>query len=198
MLPLLAVAVVAAILVVDHVVLPNGHLPRVIQGLEDEPAHALTALVLLAALNPAWLKRFSIAVGSAAILIDADHLPKEFGYDILTRGTTRPYSHSFATVAMVLLVTLLLPAASRGIGLAVALGLLAHFLRDVATNALPLLWPLTREDFRIPYLSYALILVAAAGIIVLRSRSDAARAAPGPARAAAPASNLPPAIGRRS
>jgi len=197
-LPLLAVAVVAGILAVDYFVLPNGHLSRVLQGLEDEPAHALTALLLLAALNPAWLERFWVPVGITAILIDADHLPKEFGYDILTRGTTRPYSHSFTTVVIVLLVTLLLPAASRGIGLAVTFGLLAHFFRDLATNAVSLLWPLTREGFRIPYLSYALVLVAAAGIILVRSRFDEARAAPASARPPASYPSQPRAVRHQS
>jgi hypothetical protein len=56
----------------------------------DEPAHLLTALLVLWALGPRVCERFLVPALVASVAIDIDHIPSEFGVTWLTAGTPRP------------------------------------------------------------------------------------------------------------
>jgi inner membrane protein len=123
---------------------------RGVLGAVDEAAHLATGVLVLG-------RRPAAEVLAASVLIDADHVPKEwFGADWLTRGTPRPYTHSLATVA-----------AAFALGRrAAALALLAHLLRDMSdpTTGVALLWPVSRRGLSLRQGAYHL----AAGALAAR------------------------------
>ena len=107
----------------------------------DHPAHVATA-ALLGGTDRVYL--------AGSLLPDVDHVPMAFGHPKV--GAPRPNTHSLAVVAAAA------PASRR-----LAAGAAAHFVRDLAMDpGVPLLWPLTRRRFRVPYGAYALLVLAAA------------------------------------
>jgi inner membrane protein len=156
----------AAVCAVDAV-LAHRAPPRLAAAVLDEAAHLVTTLLFLGAVG---MPPSTPALGGAvagAVLLDLDHLPKELGWDGLTRGSRRPYAHSLAGVAGAVLLAARLrrpPPATR----AAAAGLVLHLVRDMATGGVPLLWPLTRRGAAVPYASYAAALVLWAGLLVRR------------------------------
>jgi inner membrane protein len=135
----------------------------------DDPAHLATAAIALLAFR-ARRTGFVAAALVMSVAIDLDHLPRQLGSDVLTSGTTRPYTHSLAGV---LFLTLLALAATRrrDIALGVAAGMAAHFLRDIATGGgLALFWPLTDAAVRVPYVVYAIVVIGLAVVAVARGR----------------------------
>jgi inner membrane protein len=173
--PILAVLVVVAVDAIFRRVDP----PLVVAAVLDESAHLMTALLLLGALMPHPRREWLVSVVVGASLIDVDHIPMEFDWDYFTRGTDRPYSHSLLTIVAAALIVPLIGAAPTAIGRGVAFGLATHFLRDMATGGVPLLWPITKESVTIGYTPYIVLLVAAAVIVILRgARSDARRQIP--------------------
>jgi membrane-bound metal-dependent hydrolase YbcI (DUF457 family) len=141
--------------------------PRRVSGPLDEIAHAATAISLVVPLQSDAGTIRSIGVLGGAVLLDLDHLPQVFGARWLAATGERPYPHS-------LLFVLLLAGAGRmsedrwrqGIQGA-AIGVTTHLLRDMATGGVLFYWPLIRTSIRIPYWSYAslLILFAVARIV---------------------------------
>jgi inner membrane protein len=81
---------------------------------------------------------------------------------------------------MVLLAALALPRRTRWLLLGAAAGVLLHLLRDVATGpGVPLLWPLSDASARVPYWTYAVLVLALAGLAGLATYgAGSARAAP--------------------
>jgi inner membrane protein len=136
-------------------------------GLLDEPAHLLTAWLLLTAAGVRRQVLVWALVGS--VLIDVDHVPLYAGAEVTTGGGGRPVSHSLLT----LLVLLALAAAWRSqrlrlVGLTAGVGL--HLVRDVALGpGVPVLWPLLRESVRVPYALYLGLLVLAAVVATWRT-----------------------------
>jgi inner membrane protein len=148
-------------------------------GLLDEPAHLLTAWLVVRALPvraaPPWLCRWAL-VGSVAI--DLDHLPLYLGNPGFLVDDSRPPTHSLALVVLLLAVALLRPLRRPAAGLAV--GVLLHFVRDVATGpGVPLWWPMDDAVLRVPYPLYLAVLGVAAVIATLRW-DGARRVLPGP------------------
>ena len=95
--------------------------------------------VLLAAALPARMRRGAFA---GALVIDVDHAPSELGQEWLREGGAgRPYPH-----------TLLTPLAVAALSPAAALGILAHFGRDLCdpTTGVRLLWPLSKRELGVP------------------------------------------------
>lgn len=136
-------------------------------GALDESCHVLTA-VLLVQLLPRRVREYSfwpVIVGSFAI--DVDHIPGSLGYDFLTQGTPRPYTHSLLTLA-VLVICGVLWRRRRPLLLGLALGVTLHFFRDLAENSsgVSLLWPFSDHAFSYPHSVY---IAAMCGTVVVAS-----------------------------
>jgi inner membrane protein len=132
----------------------------------DELAHFLTALLMLQLLPAGQRVRFAAPALLASVAIDLDHVPQYLGYDFLTAGTARPYTHSLLTVVVVLALALALRR-QRRVLTGVALGLLLHFFRDLAEgngSAVSLLWPLSDRGYSYPHGTYLALMVAAAAV----------------------------------
>ncbi len=139
-----------------------SHLGFPALGLLDEPAHAATAILVLAALKPGHPLQWLIAFFVGAVGIDLDHVPLLFGSDAFSSGTGRPYTHSLLTVALALGLAAATPR-GRSVVLAFALGLVTHLSRDLATGGgVALLWPFTPHRLLVPYVAWvgSLSLVA--------------------------------------
>jgi hypothetical protein len=114
----------------------------------DHAAHLATAALLIDLRKRPRGWTASYLAGS--ILPDLDHVPLAFQDP--TPGDPRPRSHSLLAIA---------PAAAGS--RATAAGMVAHFARDLALDpGVPLLWPLRRGTLRVPYVTYAAALIAAA------------------------------------
>lgn len=136
--------------------------PIPILGALDETAHVVTAIVVLAVFG--WSSaavRMTCWALLGSVLIDIDHLPLyTFAPQFSVGG--RPPTHSLVTI-----VTLVAAAGAirrwRGPLLGLALGLVLHFARDVATGyGVPLLFPASPIGIRIPYWTYAAAVGVAA------------------------------------
>jgi MYXO-CTERM domain-containing protein len=131
----------------------------------DEIAHALTTLLVLWAVGGRLYQRFLTSALIASVAIDIDHIPARLGARWLTDGTPRPYTHSLATVLVVLLVAFVWRR-RREVLLGVVVGLMLHFWRDLSEfgSSVALLWPLTKHAFSLPHPSYLVLMaVAVAG-----------------------------------
>jgi hypothetical protein len=149
-----ALGCLATIAVADYVI-QRRRPPWLVVGMFDHPAHVATALLLRRHPTPAYL------VGS--LLPDLDHVPLALRFVHPEPEDPRPVTHCLLTVPPV-------AAVSRD----AAIGMLAHFARDLGEGTgVPLLWPLTRRSFRVPYAAYAVLVLASA-----YSRSRPSRAAP--------------------
>lgn len=136
--------------------------PTVVDGALDEPAHLLTAVLLLGALSR-WLTgrvaRWAL-VGSVAL--DLDHVPLYLGWESIAAPGDRPVTHSLTTVVLLLAATTTVPALRAAV-LGLALGVGIHLVRDLATGpGVPLGWPLSDQSLTVPYQLYVLVLMAAA------------------------------------
>jgi hypothetical protein len=143
------------------------------RGLLDDPAHVATALVIFGALIR-WRgslpdPRFGWTMLACSWLIDLDHLPAEFGTDILTDGTPRPYTHALWVVILLTLAWAASrfravrsghprPAAAELVLAGAAWGVAAHFVRDIATAPMSFWWPVTDVSVEVPYWCYVLAL----------------------------------------
>lgn len=148
--------------------------PLPVAALLDESAHVATAALCLGAFHPDATPAFVAGAALGAVLIDADHLPKRLGWDVLTTATERPCTHAAATILAALLVAMRAEGARRELALGAAFGLAAHLARDAVTSdaGVPLLWPLTPRRLTLPYGLYAALLLLAWGAIVRRPRDD--------------------------
>lgn len=147
----LAIGCLATIVVADWTILRRK--PRwLLIGLADEPAHLATAVLVLLNLPPRP-RREVIAFLAGAVAIDVDHVPLALAPTHPAAGDPRPPTH-----------TLLVPAALAIAGQpSAALGVCAHYLRDVASEAgVPALAPLSDRVVRVPYPAYAAAITALA------------------------------------
>ena len=152
--------------------------PLLLLAALDEPAHLLTAWLVLAAAT-ARLSGLRVLpwVLAGAVLLDLDHVPLYLGLDVSVTPWGRPVSHSLLTVALLLLGA----AAVRRwrVPLAgLAVGVATQLLRDLATGpGVPLLWPALAQDVRLRYLPYAVVLAALAAVAAARRLSGRAAGA---------------------
>jgi inner membrane protein len=164
----LPVLLLAGVATDDALLLPRAPSYAVL-GLLDEPAHLATSGILLASLaagarRAGWPVAGAFAAGLLAggNLIDADHVPAVLGWDWLTRGTPRPYSHALLTVALLGAAAVAAHTTGRRRGAAVAAGLAAgvtgHLFRDLGTAPVALLWPFSDRSSTIPHGAYLLLL----------------------------------------
>jgi inner membrane protein len=152
-------------------VLANRRWSVPVTALLDEPAHLLTASVLLVAVLPARALPLAPWALAGAVLIDVDHvvlyLPALHGHI-----DGRPVTHSLATV----LILALAGTAARGRWrtplLGLALGVCLHLVRDLAAPiggpGVPLLWPVYTDALVLPYPSYSAVLVAVLAVVAVR------------------------------
>jgi hypothetical protein len=152
----LAIGCVATIAVADYVILRRR--PRwIIIGLFDEPAHLATAVLILLNLREPPRGTDAAAFLVASVAIDVDHLPQALRPLHPQAGDPRPPTHN-----------LLVPAALALAGQRwAALGVLAHFTRDVS-NASGI--PILKRERRLPYAIYA-ASIAALGLRAARQRA---------------------------
>jgi hypothetical protein len=180
-----SLALVAAVAVTDLTIPWHGwgFVPR---ALVDEPCHLATALVVLGAITRVrgylptpW---FAWTMLASSVLIDADHLPLEFGSSLLTAGTPRPYTHALWVVALLALLAVTarrwdrrartpISGAVMGILAGAAWGVSAHFLRDIATAPMSLWWPVSDVAVQVPYGWYLGALVVIVAVPPVRQRS---------------------------
>jgi hypothetical protein len=149
-----ALACLATVGVADYVI--HRRRPRwIVQGLFDHPAHVATAMLFRNAWPPAYL--------AGSLLPDLDHVPLALRLVHPDPGDPRPVTHCLLTVPPI-----------AAVSHEVAKGMLAHFARDLAVGTgVPLLWPLSARRLKLPYVAYAVLLLATA-----YSRSRPSRAAP--------------------
>jgi len=137
----------------------------------DEPAHLLTAAIILAALpRLSAATRLTALVGSVGI--DLDHIPLYvFGSAFAVDGG-RPQSHSLAAVLVLLSAARLVPAAARAYLVGAGLGVMLHLVRDAGTGpGVPLLWPFWPHAVRMPYFVYLVALGVAAIVAAVLARA---------------------------
>lgn len=138
--------------------------PLPVAGVLDEPAHAATTVLLLSALGRPLGSPFARAAVIASVAIDVDHLPQYLGKRFLTRGTARPYPHSLVTLGGVGAVALMSRGRWRQLALGVELGLAGHLFRDMTSSrrrgGVPLFWPRSRANVRLPYSLYPVVMGA--------------------------------------
>jgi inner membrane protein len=143
-------------------------------GVTDEPAHLLTALLILAAIRNATgvapSRRVLVALLLGCVLIDLDHLPLYAGWSGVANDG-RPFSHSLLTLLLLAGAAWLVPRAHRDVLLGAAVGVVLHLLRDLGTGpGVPLWWPLSTVDVRVPYAAYVGVVGIAAIVIALPGR----------------------------
>jgi inner membrane protein len=140
----------------------------------DELAHLLTTLIVLWALGPRICQRFLIPALVASVAIDLDHVPGELGYDFLTRGTPRPYTHSLLSIVVVLALAALWRL-RRDVMLGIAIGLAIHFWRDMAESdaGVSLLWPFSDHSFTLSHSGYLIAMGLFAAAAAVRCRRSA-------------------------
>jgi inner membrane protein len=151
-------------------VIPGGPL--------DETAHLMTTLLVGWALGRRVRDRFLLPALVASVAIDADHVPGALGYDFLTRGTPRPYTHSLLTLAAVLVVGVVWRS-RRDLLLGAALGLAIHFWRDMSESGagVSLAWPVSDHSFMLSHAGYLAAMAVFATVAVVSARFPARRSA---------------------
>lgn len=183
----------AAILVLDAVAQARTW-PLVVRGLLDEPAHVLTAWVVVAALAGYLPRTVALWALVAAVAIDVDHVPLYLSDYAFAADGGRPPTHSLGVAAALLLVAAL-PRAPRAALAGAALGVLLHLCRDLATGpGVALTWPFQDTAVVVPYEGYVVAVALVAGIASgrrlrrarrARSAEEPAPASPGPAETTA-------------
>jgi inner membrane protein len=153
--------------------------PIPVVGLLDEPAHLLTAGLVLAAFPRLLPGRARWWVLLGAVAIDVDHVPLYLWGAMAASPGGRPVTHSLLTVLVLLALATVLPRPRwRAAGAGLAVGVLLHFVRDVATGpGLPLVWPLSSTSVSLPYVVLVLVLAGLATTAAVR-RSRAPSRAP--------------------
>jgi len=144
------VGAAAALLVIDGLPLAVPATEGVATAF-DPVAHLATAVIVLVALRLSM--PVTVAAAVAVIAIDVDHIPAYLDWDGLTASSGRPYTHSVATIGLLLAVALV-SRRFRLVAAGAALGVAVHLWRDLVTGpGIPLLWPLSDDGARLPYLA---------------------------------------------
>jgi inner membrane protein len=172
------------ILGIDHWLLTGSH-ALLTTGIADETAHLSTMVIFLLAFPTLRNAGFIVGCLAGSVAIDFDHIPLFLGSNLLTEQTNRPFTHGVLTIAIVLALSGVARGTWRYVGLGVAVGLMAHFLRDMATSTagVPLLWPISTTGFMLPYPLYAAALAnALAWPVVVAALSPGSETRQGPGR----------------
>ncbi len=160
--PLLLVPVIVA---VDALLRGADWLP--LHGLADEVSHVMTAAIWLLAARGLGLDLHLVPGVIAAVLIDIDHAPDILGLASPPEGTSRPVTHAL-WIVLVVLASAMIARKHRASGVGIAVGLLSHLARDLATGAVLLWWPLADQRVSMPYATYILFTAALAALASTR------------------------------
>jgi inner membrane protein len=154
----------AAYRMVGATIMPGGAL--------DELAHVLTTLLMLWALAPSSGKGLGIAALGASVAIDLDHVPDRLGYQWLTAGTARPYTHSLLTIALIIFAAFCVRR-PRDVLFGAAFGVAVHLFRDLAEigSGVSLLWPISDHAFSILHGVYIGAMAGITTVALLRASS---------------------------
>jgi inner membrane protein len=172
------------ILGIDHWLLGGPH-TLLATGIADETAHLSTMVIFLLAFSRLGHAGFIVGCLVGSVAIDLDHLPLFLGSNLLTEQTNRPFTHGLLTIAIVLALSVVARGTWKYVGLGLAVGLAAHFLRDIATSTagVPLLWPIATTGFMLPYPLYAAALASAlAYLVIVAALSSVSATRQGPGR----------------
>lgn len=170
------------ILGIDHWMLggPHALLPT---GIADETAHLSTMVIFLLAFPTLRNTGFIAGCLAGSVAIDLDHIPLFLGSNLLTGQTNRPFTHGLVTIIIVLAISVAARGTWRYVGIGIAVGIAAHFLRDMATSTagVPLLWPISTTGFMLPYPVYAAALASAvASMLIVAAASPGSQTQQGP------------------
>ena len=156
--------------------------PIAMAAVLDEPAHLMTAGILMAALLPSRARRAVPWALAGAVLIDLDHVPLYLWGSLMAADSGRPVTHSLATIVALSAAALVSRRRARTALLGLALGVGLHLVRDLGTGpGVPLWWPIESHRVLVPYLAYFATLIAGALVAVGRRtwrRPDLSRAGP--------------------
>ena len=159
----------ALILIIGIDAQVRGDESLLVHGLADEVAHLLTAIICLAAVRAMGVPVHWLPGIIGGVIIDLDHIPLLLDLVSPVPGSSRPESHSLASVAVVLAVGLVVPqwrAATWSMGY----GMVTHLFRDTATGSTPLWWPAVATPVHLRYSLYLLVLVVLAAIAAVSAR----------------------------
>ncbi len=186
-----SLALLAVIVATDSVLLSQSW-SFVIRAVLDEPCHLLTDVILLGTITR-WRGRapgrpFTWALLVMSIAIDVDHLPLELGLGPGLYGDLpRPVTHALWVPALLVAIALAAHWRSRAAGdsraavvmmifAGAAWGVTGHFLRDLATAQIGLLWPVSDLPLQVPYGWYVAVLLVLVALPLRRGRRTAAPA----------------------
>jgi inner membrane protein len=163
----------AALFSVDQYVYQQAGSAVLAQAPLDWTNHLLTTLFIVWALRPLIGRPQLVPALVASVVIDADHIPGRLGWDILTAGTSRPYTHSLTTVAVLTALALVRPR-WRGWASGAALGVASHLWRDLAEPrgaGVALFWPVSDRTITTPPSAYLGSIAILAAVALARSWS---------------------------
>jgi inner membrane protein len=153
--------------------------PLLAEGLLDEPAHLLTAALVLAAVLPARAAAMVPWALAGAVLIDLDHVPLYLWGALVSESTGRPVTHSATTVLVLALGALAGRGRARTALLGLSAGVALHLARDVATGpGIPLGWPVLDHRVLVPHGAYLAALAGLTVAVLVRLRYRARAASP--------------------
>jgi inner membrane protein len=179
MITTLAMTVVVAIGAIDAV-LAYRNWPVPVTALLDEPAHLLTAAVLLVAVLPARALPIAPWALAGAVLIDVDHVVLYLPGPVHAHVDGRPVTHSVATVLILGLAGTAARGRWRTALLGLATGVSLHLARDLAAPiggpGVALLWPASTDALVLPYPGYLAVLVTALAVVAVRQSRRGRRA----------------------
>lgn len=138
-----------------------------VTGMLDESAHLLTAWLALAAVTAGRSRIWPWAL-LGAVAIDVDHVPLYLWNGLASVPGGRPVTHSLVTIVALGAVANAVPRWRVPL-LGLGIGVLLHFVRDMATSpGLPLGWPMTSAHLLLPRATYLVMLLALGAVVAVR------------------------------
>lgn len=168
LLLLLSVAMAPALAIVMGIDLRiRGAEQVLVHGIADEIAHLLTATIMLSAVWALGLRVNWFVVALGAVLPDIEYITRYLDVAEGFGDGSRGIMHTLVPGAVLAALGLLVWPVWRPLRvllISLGLALLTHVVRDSATSAIPLLWPLQEQPFHLRYSVFLAILAVCATI----------------------------------
>src|SRR5690606_31206736 len=143
---MLSVAMAPALAIVMGIDLRiRGAEEILVHGIADEIAHLLTAIIMLSAVHAVGMRVNWVAVAMGAVGPDIEYAVRFFDVAEGFGDGSRGIMHTLVPgSALVVLGLFFWPVSAplRIFCISLGLALLSHVIRDSATSAIPLLWPM--------------------------------------------------------